>query len=434
MGTEKTKRRRGRGEGAIYRRADGQWCSSVSVGYDLTGKRRRRVVYGATKAAVMDKLKQLYMASLHGALNVQPSRLTVAQYLSHWLENVARPRVRSSTYALYEGLIRLHVNPRIGGLQLSKLTATHIEALYAELAHDGVSARNRQLVHARLYTALKKAVRLKLIPHNVCVDVDRPVAPKKEFPVLNPEQASQFLTAAREDRLFALYVVAVATGLRQGELLGLWWEDIDFERGTLSVRSQLQEVAGDLARVEPKTKESRRKVALPAAAVAALRSHRERMRLEGLSTPWVFCTTSGGPIRKSNLRRRSFERVLKRSGLPHMRFHDLRHTAATLLLNEDVHPKVVQERLGHARIQITLDIYSHVLPSMQKEAADKLDHLFARLKQKDWLQLGYKNPGNAVFEEDDDASNELDSEEKMEWSHVDSNHGPPACEAGALTS
>jgi len=428
------KRRRGRGEGGIYERADGQWCASLAIGYDAKGKRRRRVIYGVTKAALLEKLKQLYATSPSGVLNVQSTRLTVAQYLNHWLGNVARPRIRPTTYKLYEGLIRLHINPRIGGLRLSKLTATHIEALYAELARDGVSSRNRQLVHARLYTSLKKAVRLKLIPHNVCLDVDRPVAKKKEFPVFDPGQASRFLDAARRDRLFALYVLAVTTGLRQGELLGLWWDDIDLDRGTLSVRGQLQEVAGALARVEPKTKESRRRVTLPAAAVSALRSHRERMQREGANAPWVFCDTSGGPIRKSNLRRRSFEPLLKRSGLPRIRFHDLRHTAATLLLNEDVHPKVVQERLGHARIQITLDLYSHVLPSMQQGAADKLDRLFARLKRKDWLQLGYKNTENVVLDEDAQSSNCADSEEEIKWSHVDLNHGPPACEAGALTS
>ncbi len=298
-----------------------------------------------------------------------------------------------------------------------------------ELARDGVSARTQQLVHARLYTALKKAVRLKLVPHNVCVDVDRPVAPKKEFPVLTPEQTARFLAAAREDRLFALYLLAVTTGLRQGELLGLWWDDVDLERRTLSVRAQLQEVAGALARVEPKTRESRRKVALPELAVRALRRHREEIAREGNETPWVFSDTTGGPMRKSNLRRRSFEPLLKRARLPHMRFHDLRHTAATLLLNEEVHPKVVQERLGHARIQITLDIYSHVLPSMQKEAAEKLDHLFARFEEKDWLQLGYRTPENPVLEETDDAAKPLDSEKEEEWSHLDLNQGPPACEA-----
>ena len=427
------KRRRGNGEGALYQRADGQWCASVTVGHDANGKRRRRVIYGATQDAVVQKLKELYASSLTGPLHVQPGRLTVGEYLDHWLENVARPRNRPSTYRLYEGLLRLHVKPRIGGLQLRRLTATHIETLYAELGRDGVSARNQQLVHARLHTALKKAARLKLIPHNICMDVDRPVAPKKEFPVLDPEQASRFLNAARDDRLFALYVVAVSTGLRQGELLGLWREDLDLERGTLSVRAQLQEVAGTLTRVEPKTKESRRRVVLPSAAVAALRDHLERMQLEGIDTPWVFCDTSGGPIRKSNLRRRSFEPLLKRSGLPRIRFHDLRHTAATLLLNEDVHPKVVQERLGHARIQITLDIYSHVLPSMQNEAAAKLDKLFARLENRDWLQFGYKMPTNDVCAEATRAPKLLESKEEKEWSHVDSNHGPPACEAGALT-
>ncbi len=354
--------------------------------------------------------------------------------MKRWLEDVARPTIRYSTYRQYEALIRVHINPRLGGIRLSTLTAAHVEGLYAAMERDGASGRMRQLVHARLFTALKKAVRWNLILHNVCLDVDRPAAQTKRFKVFNRNQVAQLLQAAEGKRLFALYVIAVTTGLREGEILGLQWDDVDLIGGTLYVRHQLQEVAGRLELTEPKTAAGRRQVVLPQIAVEALRLHRARTLDEGWDVPWVFCDTKGGPIRKSNLRRKSWEPLLKEARLPHIRFHDLRHTAATLLLCEDVHPKVVQERLGHARIGITLDTYSHVLPSMQRQAAEKLDRMFAKLDRGDWLQLGYKTAGQGRDEEAGDSANSSNLKENEEWSHVDSNHGPPACEAGALTS
>jgi transposase len=233
-------------------------------------------------------------------------------------------------------------------------------------------------------------------------------------------------------------------------------DDVDLGTGTLFIRHQLQEVSGKLKLTEPKTAAGRRRVTLPKRAQVALSAHFERMRAEGWDGPWVFPDTRGGPLRKSNVRRKSFEPLVVKAKLPRIRFHDLRHTAATLLLREDVHPKVVQERLGHSRIGITLDTYSHAVPSMQQEAADKLDHLFENVERKakeketgadsslssedsisknaDWLQLGYRTTGNDVSDVPDESDNSPDSQEEEEWSHVDSNHGPPACEAGALTN
>ncbi len=193
--------------------------------------------------------------------------------------------------------------------------------------------------------------------------------------VLDAAQVGQLLQAAREDRLHAVYVLAVATGLRQGELLGLHWEDVDMKQGALTVRRQLSEEGGVLQFTEPKTAKGRRRVELPEFATAALHEHRKRMLAAGTPGPLVFCDTEGNPIRKRNLLRRSFQPLLQRAELPKIRFHDLRHTAATLLLSQGVHPKIVQERLGHAQISLTLDTYSLVLPSMQKEAAAKLDSL-----------------------------------------------------------
>jgi integrase len=199
--------------------------------------------------------------------------------------------------------------------------------------------------------------------------------------VLDAKQVGQLLTAARGDRLFALYALAVTTGLRQGELLGLQWEDIDLKVGSLAVRHILEEDnhTGVRRLAEPKTATSRRRVEIPRVAVAALRAHRKRAFAKGEIGGLIFRDTDGGPLRKGNLIRRSFKPLLTKAKLPSIRFHDLRHTAATLLLAEGVNPKVVQERLGHAQIHLTLDTYSHVLPSMQKDATARLDRLLARV-------------------------------------------------------
>ena len=373
------KRRRGRGEGGVYQRADGQWCASLTTGYDDVGRRRRRVVYGATKAEVLEKLAKLQGDSALGLL-VAPQRITVKEFLDRWLADVAKPAVRPRTYQIYEWAIRKHVIHRIGGTSLQKLTPIHLQGWFTSMAADGVSARTQQIVFTPLRRALKQAVRWGLLRHNPCDGVERPRAPRPQFTALDVKQVASLLKAAKSDRLYALYVLAVTTGLRQGELLGLQWTDIDLKAARLSVNHILEEATtkGSPRLAEPKTPTSRRRIDLPKLAVAALQQHRRRMLAGGHVGGYVFCDTDGGPIRKSNLTRRSFKPLLMAANLPDIRFHDLRHTAATLLLAQEVHPKVVQERLGHAQINITLDTYSHVLPSMQKEATARLDRVLAR--------------------------------------------------------
>ncbi len=366
--------RRGRGEGSVFRRRDGVWVGVVTAGYDDRGKRKRRTVYGATKGDVLEKLARLRADALGGMLG-DPQRLTVATFLHRWLEDVARPSVRASVHRRYTEIVRLRIVPHIGGVVLSRLTPAHVQGMLAFL-EKGVSPRGRQMAYDRLHRALGQALQWGMVPRNVCDAVTRPRAPRPTMQVLIPEQVNALLEVARADRFHALYVLAVATGLRQGELLGLQWDDVDLGRAVLHVRRALHELAGRLWLDEPKSAKARRTVDLPVIAVAVLREHRERMLAEGHPHGFVFCDTQGGPVRKSNLVRRSFLPLLKRAGLPRIRFHDLRHTAATLLLLQGVHPKVVQERLGHSQISITLDTYSHVLPSMGREAAAKLDALF----------------------------------------------------------
>jgi integrase len=370
-------RRRGNGEGSIFQRADGRWVASVTIGFNEVGKCQRKTVYGWTKKEVQDKLTALQSRKLDGTLG-DAGRQTVAEFLNRWLEDAARPTIRRSTFAGYSRMVKKKINPKLGGIALAKLTPAHVQGLYAALERDGASPYVRLLCHAVFRRAMKQAVRWGLVPRNVCDAVDPPRLDRRDIKPLDTDQVSAMLKAAKGDRLEALYMLAVMTGLRLGELFGLQWPDLDLSGGALTVRHTLTEVSGKLTLDEPKTDKSRRRVELPKMAVNALHEHRKRMVAAGhAGCAYVFCNKSGGPLRRSHFHSESFKPLLKSAELPDIRFHDLRHTAATLLLAEGVHPKIVQERLGHSQISVTLDIYSHVLPTMQKEAAGKLDRLFA---------------------------------------------------------
>lgn len=368
-------KRRGRGEGAIYKKAENVWCAQLTTGYDGNATRKRRYVYGKTKADVQKKLLELQTALSSGSL-ADPKRMRVADYLKHWLEDVARPAVRAGTYVNYEMLIRNHIAPYIGGIQLASLQPSHIQNMYSRLEKDGKSPRTREHAHATLRRALSQAVRWGYMQRNVCDIVDKPRVAKKPMNCLTAEQARSLIEAAVDDRFYALYILALSTGMRMGELFGLQWSDIDLHTGALSVQRTAGELRGKIEIGEPKTAKGRRKIELPRMAVEALRKHRQQTLSEGLFLEWVFCDTTGNILRKSNFRKRSYLPLLKKVNIQKLRFHDLRHTAATLLLSKGVHPKIVQERLGHAQIGVTLDTYSHVLPSMQKEAAAILDIMF----------------------------------------------------------
>ncbi len=369
-------RRRGRGEGSIFQRKDGTWCGVLTTGYDANGKRRRRYVYGATKAEVLEAMVRLRTAVLDHTLG-EPTKLRTSDYLARWL-TTSKPALRESTFTLYDMVIRRHIVPRIGGLVLSRLTAAHLQSLLADLESSDASPALRQVVFRVLHRALKQAVQWGTIPKNPADAVIRPKVPRKEMQVLTPDQARRFLQAVKEDRLHALYAVLLGCGLRLGEALGLTWPDLDLAKGTLTVNRQLQEVRGRLSLIEPKTASARRIVNLPGFVVEALRAHEDQARREGTllnDRLLVFTDTAGNPLRRSNIRRRSFEPLLRKAGIPRIRLHDLRHTAATLHLLNGTHPSVVQKMLGHSKVGITLDVYSHVLPSMGQEAAERMDAL-----------------------------------------------------------
>ncbi|MDA1010641.1 MAG: tyrosine-type recombinase/integrase [Chloroflexi bacterium] len=369
--------KRGNNEGSIFRRrSDGLYVAALTL---PDGKRKR--FYGRTRAGAAEKLSTA-QADLAKGLPLPSERLTVAAFLDRWLED-ARSTIRETTYDGYESTLRLHAKPEIGRIALSRLGPQDLAALYRKLLTEGLSPRSVRLAHAVLHRALRQAERWGLIARNPAGLVDAPRPSNTIMSPLTPDEIRRLLRAAAGDRFEALYVLAVTTGLRSGELRGLRWQDVNLVAGTLQVRQQVQRTAKGWAFVEPKTGAGRRGVTLPTVAVGALRGHRARQNEERLARGpvWedldlVFPNELGRPVERQNLQRRSFDPLLERAGLSKIRFHDLRHSAATLLLAEGVHPKVVQERLGHSNISVTMDIYSHVLPTMQREAASKLDRFF----------------------------------------------------------
>jgi integrase len=281
-------------------------------------------------------------------------------------------------------MVRLHLKPPLGRLKLSKLTPAHVQGLYRDKLDSGLSAATVQKIHAVLHKALAQALKWNMIARNAADGVKAPRPAPEEMHPLSPDEARKLIEAVRGDKLEALYVLAVHTGMRQGELLALKWEDVDLNEGIIHIRRTLARSGGRIALGEPKTKGSRRPVHLTGAAVEALRNHLERQleEIERLGDLYrdnglVFTSQVGTLINPTNLRRRSFAPLLERAGLPQIRFHDLRHTCATLLLTRNVHPKHVQELLGHATVAITLDTYSHVIPGMGNHTARAMEDVFS---------------------------------------------------------
>lgn len=297
--------------------------------------------------------------------------------MKSWLEDAARPSIRKSTFYNYEMIVRKHILPYIGGVLLGQLNPGMIQRMLSDLEENKIGARTRQLAYVVLRKALGQAVRWGYLNQNLCERVDRPAVKPRAMQVLNPQETVLFLKAASTDRYYPLFLLAVTTGLRLGELLGLKWADLNTKTRMLSVQRTVYEIKGEFEIGHPKTSKGKRAVILPHVAFRALEKHRLVAKERPSPDSWLFCDTLGGLIRRHNFRKRHFKPILRRAGLPDIRFHDLRHTAATLLLSEGVHPKVVQERLGHAQIGITLDTYSHVLPSMQTEASNKIDSLLS---------------------------------------------------------
>lgn len=369
--------KRGQGEGSIGRTQEGRWWARISL---PNGK--RKAFYGKTRQEVARKLAIAQRDKQIG-LPVIPEHQTVEQFVAQWLE-VVRSTVKDATYSNYETYVRLHTIPDLGKVKLTRLTPQHLQALYAKKLREGLSSTSVAHLHAVIHRALRQALRWGLVATNVAEAADPPRRRRVEYRTLAPEEARRFLDAARGDRFEALHVLALTAGLREGELLALRWKDLDLEGKSLQVMRTVRRsrIHKGLVFSEPKTDRSRRRVVLTDVAITALRRHRLAQLEERLKagTLWedndlVFPNNVGRPVEAGNMLHRSFGPLLERAGLPRIRFHDLRHSTATLLMSRGVHPKVVSEMLGHSQITITIDLYSHVLPTMQREAAAVMEDI-----------------------------------------------------------
>ncbi len=373
--------------GQIVDRGKRNFVVRIFLGRD-GGKRRylNKPVHGSRKDAEKTLTAMLRERDL-GTL-VEPVRMTVNEYLDQWLEGAAKTRVRQRTYEGYKDLADRYLRPDLGPRQLSKLTPLEIQAVYSKMLERKLSPRTVRHAHGVLRTSLSQAVKWRMIALNPATAVDLPQVKKKEMSALSPKQATKFLQHAKDDRLFAMFAVALTAGMRPGEYMGLRWSETDLEKGLIVVqRTLVPEKKGGWHIGEPKTDRGRRTIPLPASVTRLLIEHKRRQAAERLKAgkhytdnSLVFCTPTGEPLNLRNIVNRHFKPILVAAKIPTtLRLYDLRHSCATLLLAEGEHPKVVSERLGHASITLTLDTYSHVLPTMQQKAAERLEaSLFGR--------------------------------------------------------
>jgi integrase len=372
--------------GSIQRRGKGTWRLVFDLERSATGKRRQRVVqFQGTKREAEEELSRIIAEITNGGFS-DPGNITVAEYLNRWLEHVAT-KTAAKTFERYAEIVRLNLIPHLGGLKLSKLRPIHIQQFYAaSLAKGrvrkagGLSPRTVLHYHRIISQALKQAVKWQLLARNPAEAVEPPKPSHHEMVVLDGEQIAELLDSVTDTPFHIPVLLAVTTGMRRGEILALRWSDVDLERGTLAVTQTLEKSRrAGLQFKPPKTKRSRRNITLPPITVDMLRSHRTAqaqlfLRLgRGWNRADLVCTkVDGGPINPNTLTS-GFASLVRRTDIPAITFHGLRHTHATHLFQAGVHPKVAQERLGHSTVAVTLDLYSHVMPGMQEDAAMRVD-------------------------------------------------------------
>ncbi len=396
-------RRRSAGEGSVYRMADGRWRGAVTW-TDADGTRGKRVVSGSTAADVRVKVDELRRTLRLGGMTTAAGRVTLAHFLAEWIER-DRGRVRPSTWTSRETHVRVYLIPALGRLALARLAPNDVERALAVFmasgrpapvgataeerertrrgrpAKKGISPLTARHVRATLRRALADAVRDGLVIRNAAADARPPYAPHRPVGYLEASLVRRLLEATADDEHGPLYALAATTGLRQGELLGLGWADADLAAGTLTVRRSLAKaMGGGWALAQPKSARSRRTIPLPALARSALLRQQERQRAahEAVGSAWqdrdglVFTDAVGRPLRPEGVSY-AFQKARAAAGLPAVRFHDLRHSAATLMLAEGVPLAVISEWLGHAGIAITASHYAAVVPELRREAADAMD-------------------------------------------------------------
>ena len=378
-------KKRANGEGSIRKRKDGRWEGRYTAGHDPeTGKLIYKNVLGRTQAEVKEKLKAAIKETQ--SLDVtKAGKYTMGEWMEVWFEDYAKIKVRPSSHQTYRGYIDNHINPNIGDIPLEKLTSLDLQKLYKKLLTKGrvdrleakgqpkgLSAKTVRNIHQILSSALKLAQEQRILLTNPAEGCALPKVEHREMKTLPVEQLQSFLREARESGVFELYYLELATGLRRGELLGLKWEDIDLERGDLRVRRQISRINGEVVEAPLKTKNAYRTLPLAEDTVSVLLEQKKKVG----SSPWVFPSPNGGPISPDSVLH-MLHRVLKRAGLPKVRFHDLRHTFATLALQNGVDIKTVSGMLGHFSAGFTLDTYAHVTSAAQRQAAQTMGNVLS---------------------------------------------------------
>ena len=318
---------------------------------------------------------------------IQPEKVSLGEYLRYWLENYARQSVRQTTMDNYTSLIDKHIIPELGHIQIAKLSPMHLQEFYnkklqygrADGKPGGLAPKTVRELHSLIHKALDQALKWQAVTKNVARAVSPPRKEKKEIKHWTKDEVKEFLNSIESERLFTLYHLALNTGMRRGELLGLRWVDMRLNDGYVAVRQNLVKTNSGILMQEPKTSNSRRNISISSNTVAALKAHKKQQLQEKLAhgpdykdNGLVFCRLNGLPLYPDGVSDQ-FNRLVTKAGVKSITFHDLRHTHATLLLVAGIHPKVVSERLGHYSVALTLDLYSHVIPGLDQEAARKLD-------------------------------------------------------------
>ncbi|MER7539570.1 site-specific integrase [Streptomyces sp. NPDC097704] len=380
MATQRKRKRNPNGAGTITQRKDGRFQAAVYV-LQPDGTRARKFAYGKTWAEC-DAKRRALLDKVASGTPVPTRSAKLSEWLAYWLDSVVKPRRKLSTYDKYEAHVRLYLSPMLGTKRLESLSVPDIRRFLLQLEKKTTAATAKES-HRVLRTALSAACREELIVRNVAKLVEPPRAAARELSPWTLDETLDFLAAARKDPLYAAFVLAIAMGLRRGEIVGLRWQDVDLENRVLLVRQQVQRRRGVLYNDETKGRRSR-VIPLPAMCLAPLRWHRMRQKAtyEAAGTEWttagyVFATRSGRPVEPRNVHR-SFVRVSEDAGLRPIRLHDARHGCATLLTAAGVAPRVVMEILGHSQISLTMDVYTHVVQDTQREAISHMDRLLKR--------------------------------------------------------
>ena len=378
-------KRRANGEGNIRKRKDGRWEGRYTVGHDPeTGKAIIKNVLGKTQAEVKEKLKKAIEENV-GIGYGRAKNYTVGTWLEVWLENYAKIKLRPSTFKTSQGFLKNHIKPQLGSIPLADLTSLDLQRFYKHLLDGGrvdrIEAKKKpkglapktvRNIHQMIGSAYNLAMEQKLVTRNPADGCALPKAEHKEMQTLPVEQLTSFLREAKDSGVFALYYIDLTTGLRRGELLGLKWSDIDLEKGDLRVQRQIGRIDGKIIEMPLKTKNVYRALPLSTDAIDVLMQQRRKTG----NSEWVFPSPTGGLLSPDSVLH-MLHRVLKRAGLPKVRFHDLRHTFATLALQNGVDIKTVSGMLGHFSAGFTLDTYAHVTTSAKREAAKTMGNILS---------------------------------------------------------